>query len=306
MPQHADAVIDVASPSRRSRALWLAFADHPAEHRAGQVAATLAGTAQGRLSLEGLFAAQRDERLVGAIWGQVMPGNVGVVWPAQLIEGEPEATAVALHRALRRHFDDHGVCVAQASITSPDCLSAARLRSDGFTHFADVLYLAVDLDGSEDMNTSSPLEFQPYAETEYARFTAVMQRTYEQTLDCPALNGVRAIDDVLVGYRQTGKFRPERWLLVCHDGRDVGCLLLTDHSEQDQWELVYMGICPEARGNGWGRDIARQAIHLATQAGRRRLVLAVDAKNAPALAMYESVGFAAWERRSVFLKILKR
>jgi hypothetical protein len=33
-------------------------------------------------------------------------------------------------------------------------------------------------------------------------------------------------------------------------------------------------------------------------------VLAVDASNEPALAMYAAAGFASWDRRSVFVRIL--
>ena len=33
-------------------------------------------------------------------------------------------------------------------------------------------------------------------------------------------------------------------------GSDVGVLLLTDHPVDGQWELLYMGLAPEARGGG--------------------------------------------------------
>ena len=104
--------------------------------------------------------------------------------------------------------------------------------------------------------------------------------------------------DVLAGYRATGSHDPQRWLLVRHEGRDVGCLLLSDYPEQGNVELVYMGVVPEARGEGWGMHIARQAQWLARQAGRPRLVLAVDAANAPALRIYLALGFRPWDRRT--------
>ena len=42
----------------------------------------------------------------------------------------------------------------------------------------------------------------------------------------------------------------------------------------------------------------------ARQAERKRLVLAVDAANEPALRMYAAAGFQAWDRRSVFVRVL--
>jgi hypothetical protein len=81
-------------------------------------------------------------------------------------------------------------------------------------------------------------------------------------------------------------------------------LLLADHPDDDQWELVYMGIIPAARGRGWGLQITRHAQWLTGCAARRRLILAVDAANQPAVAMYAAAGFQTWNRRSAFVKSL--
>ena len=86
-------------------------------------------------------------------------------------------------------------------------------------------------------------------------------------------------------------------------GDDVGCLLLTDFPEHENWELTYMGVAPSARGNGWGAHIVRYAQWRARLADRLRLVLAVDADNGPAITLYAAAGFQAWERRTVFVKV---
>jgi GNAT superfamily N-acetyltransferase len=67
-----------------------------------------------------------------------------------------------------------------------------------------------------------------------------------------------------------------------------------------------MGVLPAARGHGWGAGIVRYAQWLAGQAARGRLVLAVDAANAPALRMYAAAGFRQWDQTSVFLRIFDR
>jgi RimJ/RimL family protein N-acetyltransferase len=90
------------------------------------------------------------------------------------------------------------------------------------------------------------------------------------------------------------------------DGEDdVGCLILTDYPEQDTWELIYMGLLPAARRKGYGAAIACHAQWLAGRAGRLRLVTAADAANEPALKVYAAAGFQAWDRRSVFIRILE-
>jgi ribosomal protein S18 acetylase RimI-like enzyme len=132
-----------------------------------------------------------------------------------------------------------------------------------------------------------------------------LEQTYEGTLDCPALNGVRRLEDVVEGYRATGSFRTENWLIARESGRDIGVLLLTDHPSARHWELMYMGVVSAARGRELGRQITRHALWLARCADVERVVLAVDAANRPALAMYERAGFAAWDRRSVFVRFLR-
>ena len=102
-----------------------------------------------------------------------------------------------------------------------------------------------------------------------------------------------------------GAFAPDQWLIVRHQGRDVGCLLLADHPEPGNRELVYMGLVPAVRGHGWGSHITQHAQWLARQAGRPRLVLAVDAANGPAIRVYESLGFRAWDRKSVYLRVFE-
>ena len=95
----------------------------------------------------------------------------------------------------------------------------------------------------------------------------------------------------------------DRWFFIQRQGTDVGCLLLNDHPAEQQWELVYLGIVPEARGHGWGEQATRFAQSLARRAGRKRLILAVDATNDPAVSAYTKAGFFEVLRRSVFLKI---
>ena len=138
----------------------------------------------------------------------------------------------------------------------------------------------------------------------HARFAQLVDATYQDTLDCPAVNGVRSVEDVLQGYQATGHFDPQRWFIVRHQGEDVGCLILTDYPELATWELIYVGLVPAARGRGWGLSVVRHALWLCGQASRNRLILAVDAANEPALRIYAAAGFQSWDQKSVYVLIL--
>jgi mycothiol synthase len=302
-----------APAERQAAALDLVFAQLSPVDRAAYVANLVAAGQAGQLDFDGLWEARRDDRLVGALWAQVQVGAAAGIWPPRLAPGEPGQTADRLLEAALTHLQAKGIQTAQtlllaervpdvehAAVASPDVV---RFVAAGFHHLADLVYL---VSFTSDFPTNPPesaLVFEPYTESNARRLAAVVEQTYDQTKDCPQLNGLRRIDDVLAEYRSTGVFDPSRWLIVCHENADVGCLLLADHPEVPQWELVYMGLIPSARGRGWGGGVIRHAQWLARQAGRGRLVLAVDSANQPAIDMYAHAGFTAWDRRSAYFKI---
>jgi RimJ/RimL family protein N-acetyltransferase len=197
-----------------------------------------------------------------------------------------------------------GVRLAQALLETDHGPEAELLSACGFPQVSKLLYL-VSVDGSFPFSRPNDgLEFSEDRADQPQRMARLVERTYRGSLDCPAVDGVRQIEDVLEGYRASGVFDPTRWIIARHRDQDIGCLLLTDHPRDNQWELLYMGVVPEARGHGFGVAMARYAQWLAREAGRNRLVLAVDAANLPAIAAYAAAGFVAWDHRSVYLRIL--
>ena len=263
----------------------------------------LADALSGKVSLAGLLEARREGQLVGATFSQVQVGRTAVVWPPRLKPGEPTTTAIELMAATDRWLTGQPVRLAHALLESAIDEDDALLRGGGYDPVAELLYLTSREEAFPRSPPSGPLEFEPYRSANHDRLARAVEATYHETLDCPTLDGIRDVEDVLAGYRATGEFAADRWLIVRHQARDVGCLLLADHPEHDNVELVYMGLEVRARGHGWGIHVARHAQWLTRQAGRPRLALAVDAANSPAVAAYRAVGFELFERRKAYLKV---
>ena len=273
----------------------------PAERRR-QTGEVLAANRGNSARLDGLVGAWRDGRLVGAMFSQVQPGKIAAIWLPRLVADEPESTAGALLAASWATLGRQQVVLAHVLLEKVGQSEETLLRRGGFDHLADLLYM-VSL--SSNFPASSPtteLNFQPYQEANHERLTRVIEATYDASLDCPRLEGVRNTEDVLAGYRSAGEFDPGWWLIARRADCDVGCLLLADQPRQDSMELLYMGLVRTARGHGWGRQLARHAQWLARQAGRTRLVLAVDANNTPAIRTYKAVGFEAWQQRQMYVR----
>jgi ribosomal protein S18 acetylase RimI-like enzyme len=131
----------------------------------------------------------------------------------------------------------------------------------------------------------------------------IIERSYEGTLDCPALARLRGGDDSLEAHRATGQFVPNAWRLYRSDGADVGVLLLAEHRDSDLCEVAYLGVVPEARGRGIGRAILHDGLTMARDSGHAAIEIAADAGNAPALSLYRGLGFSEVRRFAVHLRV---
>jgi ribosomal protein S18 acetylase RimI-like enzyme len=292
-------------PAERRAALELAWVYLARPDRDSQITRLLGQAETKPELLDGLLQARRGNRVVGAIWAQLQLGRSAFMSLPHVVSGEPVATGSELLESLLEVLRRHQTRLAQALLTADYGEEFDLLRAAGFEHFADLLYMASVDRAFPDQPPAGDLEFETYSEQQQDRLCRIIERTYVGSQDCPRLSGVRRMSDVVAGYRATGTFDPSRWLFLRNGGNDVGCLLLAEHAPQKQWEVAYIGLEPEARGRGWGIAAVRQAQWLARRARVEKLLLAVDAANAPAIATYAAAGFTAWDRRTVMLRIFE-
>jgi ribosomal protein S18 acetylase RimI-like enzyme len=253
---------------------------------------------------QGLFEATSSGRRVGAIWASLLPGRVASIVGPQVEGNEQAAAGQALITAANRFVAARGVRVAQALVDANDDARQQWFSTAKYEHEILIDYLACRLDELPTPTVDRhPLEFVTYGVERHDRLAAVLQSTFQDSQDCPVLHRVRHHEDLLAGYRAVGRFAPQRWFILRARSRDVGCLLLTDHPADEQWEIVYLGIAAAARGVGFGTEATKFAQQQAASAGRRRLILAVDAGNVPAQAVYRKTGFVAWDRKRALLRI---
>ena len=100
--------IESTPPTRRSEALQLLRIGR------SRIQRMLAAESQSELDMRGLFHARRGQELVGAAWGQVIPGRTAFCWPACLVPWEPDETALPLQVAVDDYLDRASVTVVQA------------------------------------------------------------------------------------------------------------------------------------------------------------------------------------------------
>lgn len=280
-----------ALSSEWNRALELLFVrdDDPGE----RAAETLSAVNRGEISLEHLLLAVESGEIVGAGLFTLQAGGVGFVWPPGAIthHSSPSEIRRAILTNIARRLDDLEICFAQVILDPSEKSVREDLNRVGFPHLTDLFYMLAPADSQPGNLGAQPLELETFEESINAeRFRDVLSRTYIDTLDCPELDGLRSPEDALAAHRATGKFDPRRWWLLRDGGRDAGLLLINEHPEEELFEIVYVGVVPEARGRGLGRRLVEFAKSQAPWESRS-LVLAVDGRNRVARKIYRSLGF---------------
>lgn len=277
----------------------------PAEREARTVNA-LRLVRSGELDPHGLFVLRGRRGLLGAVLCLPMPGACALVWPPQSVLSPRRD---AMEDDLLRHAADwlrgRGVKVAQALLTADEARFADALPRNGFAHVAALWFLRHDLSAPPRPGPPLRLDYRPYDPSHSTPFHQTLRRTYEGTLDCPELNGARDMDEIVTGHRPGDKFDPALWSLALADGVPVGVLMLAEAQDTRDWEVSYVGVVPEVRRRGFGRELVRHAIARACTAGAPSLGLSVDGRNRPAWDLYIDLGFRPYDSREVFLAVWK-
>ena len=221
---------------------------------------------------------------------------------------EHPATASATAAAVVAVLEDaraHGTLLVQALVEPADVAGKTVYVAAGLTHLAALTYMERKPPlQPPDFTLPAELILEPYCGATHPLFCEAILASYEQTLDCPALSGVRSIEHIVEGHKAVGPFDPQLWCVLRLRGDPVGCLLLAEVPARHALELVYLGLTPAARGRGYGRLMLRRTLAIASRRHFDLATLAVDANNLPAVRLYRRSGYATVGQRIAMIKRL--
>jgi ribosomal protein S18 acetylase RimI-like enzyme len=133
-----------------------------------------------------------------------------------------------------------------------------------------------------------------------------MDASYEATMDCPELCGLRSTRDILASHKSTGQHDPNLWWIIYYNHQPMGCAFFSPCPEQRTCELVYLGLGTPLRGKGLARQLLGHGIaECARLNSAWSMSCAVDERNEPALKLYESLQFRAFARRRALVRPLQ-
>lgn len=258
--------------------------------------------------LDGLWSRLgRNGKLTASVLAVPSPGRTAMVF-ATHARSETEVGPIGgLIDHACREIAGWDVDLAQALLEPGEALETRSFIEAGFRELAVLSYLERPLSRSDPPPPPQwPAEarVQPYREALDDLLVRILEATYEQTLDCPGLYGLRRTRDIVVGHKATGQFDPSLWTLLWVDEQPAGVVLLNPFPAQRTIELVYIGLAPFARGRGLGRQLLRHALALVSGRRERSLTLAVDQRNTPALALYQDEGLRPVVHRVALIRPL--
>jgi ribosomal protein S18 acetylase RimI-like enzyme len=267
------------------------------------------------VELNDTWVAEQNGHVVWATLPMISPGRTMLLLaPGGRPRHDGNADiAGTLVNAVCDHFAGRGIQIAQTLTDPADNVAREVFLAHGFSEVAELLYLQADLRRPVPPPTlPDGFDWLTYSPDSHEAFARTIVQTYQDSLDCPALNGLRDIEDVIAGHKASGggpkAFDPAWWFLLREAGEPLAVLLLArTPAPHAAVELVYLGLIPAARGRGLGDIVMRQALHVISNAGANptSLALAVDAHNTRALRLYHRHGMRRVGSKRAFVRQLR-
>lgn len=243
------------------------------------------------------FVAQQDDSIEFAVLVVINKGAT-----ATILATEP--TSDVQVDAVRNLIEESieglrgSVCSIAQAVLPVDAEPFARAYSKaGFESLATLKYMERKRSSKQTVDHKCKPIFVSMTNQPDTTLSSILLDTYEGSLDCPRIHGLRNIADIIQGHRCTGHYDPSLWSLAELHGNIVGSLLLNAVPESNCMELAYLGVTPAARGSGLGDAFVQRAIEQSNQRGYSKITLAVDGDNLPAINLYSRWGFGETGRR---------
>lgn len=256
-----------------------------------------------------------DGRRLAGTYFTCLPGRLAMLGAIRTLPDCEQLGSQLLTELVRELRERHSILQIQAAVSDRDEAAQRMLLAANFQHLTDIDQMWLDttklLASPNALDTDSlkevprpdiALQWTPASNLTQSTFTELLESTFQDSLDCPELNGRRESGDVLASFLMRRPFEEvQNWEVATLKGELVGCLMLSLHPNQ-VIELAYMGLVPAVRRLGLGHQMVLHAVQLARLQQHHGVVLAVDVRNKPAVKTYARCGFGFHGRLKVYLR----
>jgi ribosomal protein S18 acetylase RimI-like enzyme len=240
------------------------------------------------------------------------PGRTAMFFASHPADSSQIAVIAAMidHAALSLNTQQETpqIHLAQALLDPSETLLHSAFTQGGFSELATLSYMERPIGKPASfpkLTWPDDITIEPFTEALEHEVIAVLEASYEDTLDCPALRGLRDTRDIYNGHRATGQFDSKLWTILRTHGQPAGVILINIAPASSGAELVYLGLAPDVRHRGLGRRLLIHGLTLAAERSLRTISLAVDERNEPAIALYRNQKFRRVLRRVAMIRTLR-
>lgn len=261
-----------------------------------------ADCARRRLSPDLLFAVYQGRQLLSACVALVSPGAAALMLAPPVSPDEQVRTAAGQALAAARQASpSRGLVLLQFLQSPEEAELAPQLEAAGFHKLTTLIYMQRDPRLTKQNHSSPLLHWTTFDSSREPFFCQVLAKTYERSLDCPELSGLRQPSAILASHRSAGEFDPNLWWVASRGAEPVGVLLLAPLPGREILEIVYVGVVRGARGAGIADSLLDHALTAARHKRAQTLALAMDERNEPARRLYARWAFAEIGRRVAWI-----
>ena len=245
-----------------------------------------------------------DDKIVFSCLSVPNEGRTAFIYSSVPNPADPQLDKYAVEalRQLCRLTISSNNNLLEALLDTEDTVRKKIFLCCDFKKLTDLIYLSrASTLPVQQLNINKNVSWLNYDQKNHNLFKNVIRQTYHDSLDCPELENMRDMEDVVQSHKAAGAFDPRWWKLMSHNDEPCGVLLLALLPDSNSMELVYMGLTTAVRGKGLGQLLLHEATECSRQSGVSCLMLAVDCRNHPARKLYEQFDFTEFLRRTVLL-----
>ena len=250
------------------------------------------------------FHWERDGRMIGGVFSMLRPDGTLLSLQPAVVPMEPESSLRLVYETLIEFAIDNHARLVMLLVDFQQSADEPMLGLFGFEKVSELLNLNAE---RADFPTHCPvgcLAFRPYKNELWGKMAALVEKTYNNTLDFPQLTGLVPAESILRGYQESHVFDPSLWYFIEFQSKIIGVLLLTQMEESEHLELTYLGLTEDFRGQGLSREIVQFSQFVAKTKNASHLIVAVDSANIPALNTYIRCGFQIHDQKEIYVRYL--
>ena len=249
-----------------------------------------------------IFHFERDGKMIGGTFAMLRPDGMLLSLQPTVVSTEPETTLSLIYEKLIDFAIAEKSRLAMVLVDFQQSADETLLDEFGFEKVSELLNLNAERAVFPTNCPANRLTFRPFSNDLWDRMVALVEKTYENTLDFPCLTGHVPAELVLRGYQESHIFDPSLWFFIEYQSKIIGALLLTQIENVEQLELTYFGLIEEFRGRGFACEIVQFSQFIAHQQNDCHLLVAVDSANSPALNTYLRCDFHIHDQKEIYVR----